>query len=332
MLNWQAQQWITEELRKSGLVPEEAAWEARLLLAAALALPLCQLPLHRGEPADLDWLRPRLQRRCTGEPLQYILGETEFMGLTYRALPQALIPRGDSEIVVEKAISLLRQMMQTAPGAQAAPGTQTAPGAQAASGTQTAPGAQAAPSTQIAPGAQVERGAHGFADICTGGGAFAIAMAHFLPGICGYAVDISPDALSLARENALLHGVAAQIDFICGDLLLPLIEKNVRLPLIIANPPYIPSEEIPRLGRELAYEPLLALDGGADGLQFYRRLAAQAPAALCPGGYLLLEHGVGQRQALCDLLAANGLHIVECLDDYGHRDRAVLAQTLPASS
>ena len=279
----EAYAWLKQNLLEAGLTPEEAHSDARWLLAAALDLPLSHLPLHRGEPVDRSWLWPRLKRRIQGEPLQYILGETEFMGITLRALPQALIPRGDSEIVVEKAVELARRL--TAAGDM--------------------------PKTA--------------GDICTGGGAFAVAMACMLPEFTIYALDISPDALAVARENCLLNHVEQRVRLIQGDLLLPLQAQGLRLPLLIANPPYIKSSEIPLLGRELAYEPWAALDGGPDGLLFYRRLAAQAGQVLYPGGRLILEHGAGQRADVCAILQAAGLTVVETGDDYGGRDRFVVA-------
>ncbi|MEG1537924.1 MAG: peptide chain release factor N(5)-glutamine methyltransferase [Clostridiales bacterium] len=278
----QAQKWIKNELIAAGIELAEAESEARLLLAAAMDLPLSHLPLHGREPVDQQWLWQRLKRRVQGEPLQYILGETEFMGLVYQALPQALIPRIDSEIVVEWGITLMRRMLVA--------------------------------------GARPQ-----IADICTGGGAFAIALAHYLPQVQVVAVDISPEALAIARENAAMNKVSAQIDFLQGDLLQPLLTQGLQVPLIIANPPYIPSGEISGLGRELAYEPLLALDGGADGLDFYRRLAAEAGAALLPGGYLLLEHGAGQRGDIVSLLQQAGWNICQLINDYGRRERGIVA-------
>ncbi|MCR4962929.1 MAG: peptide chain release factor N(5)-glutamine methyltransferase [Firmicutes bacterium] len=279
----QAYIWLKEALTQAGMTPEEAHSEARLLLAAALDVPLSHLPLHRRETVEEAWLLPRLQRRRQGEPLQYILGETEFMGLTLRALPQALIPRGDSEVVVERAVALARQL---------------------------------ADRQHLPPLA---------GDICTGSGAFAVALACFLPDFTVYAVDISPGALTVARENCQLNHTEDRVRLLEGDLLLPLQAQGLRLSLLIANPPYIPSQEIAALDRELQYEPWAALDGGPDGLSFYRRLAVQAGQVLYPGGRLILEHGAGQRAGVCAILREAGWTVWETGDDYGGRDRFVVA-------
>jgi len=140
-------------------------------------------------------------------------------------------------------------------------------------------------------------------DLCTGSGAIAVALKRLCPRACVCASDLSPSALSLARENARANG--AEIRFFQGDLWEPL--AGLRFDLIVSNPPYIPSAECDALQAEVRFEPRMALDGGADGLAFYRRIAQGAAAHLKPGGWLLLEVGQGEAADVLDLLTAAGL-------------------------
>lgn len=137
-------------------------------------------------------------------------------------------------------------------------------------------------------------------DLCTGSGALAVAIAHARPGTRVFAGDISETALALARENAARIGVP--VDCRLGDLFAPFAGE--RFDLIVSNPPYIPSEALPGLMDEVRREPALALDGGADGLDFYRRIIREAPEHLSPGGWLLLEIGSDQAEAVKALLAS----------------------------
>ena len=142
------------------------------------------------------------------------------------------------------------------------------------------------------------RGEERVLDLCTGSGELAVAIAHAQPRARVFAGDISPDAVALARDNAARCGV--KVDCRLGDLFAPFAGE--RFDLIVSNPPYIPAVELPGLQTEVQKEPALALDGGADGLAFYRRIAAEAPAHLTPGGWLLLEIGSGQAAAVRALL------------------------------
>ena len=201
-----------------------------------------------------------------GEPLQYVLGETEFYGITLKTDHRALIPRGDTEVLVHEAVGILRE-------------------------------------------------GDNVLDVCTGSGAIAIALA-LKSGATVTASDISEEALALAKENAALSG--ASVTFVKSDLL---DETEGRFDLITANPPYIPTAEIDKLDAFVRREPRLALDGGTDGLDFYRRLAAQVPMHLKEGGVLLLEIGCDQGEAVSDLFRSMGEVSVLC-DLEGH-DRVV---------
>ncbi|MBQ7455587.1 MAG: peptide chain release factor N(5)-glutamine methyltransferase [Clostridia bacterium] len=161
-------------------------------------------------------------------------------------------------------------------------------------------------------------------DLCTGSGAIAVALAHARPDAEVLAGDISPAALALARLNAASCG--ARVDFRLGDLFAPF--SGERFDMIVSNPPYIPTGELPALQPEVRREPTLALDGGADGLAFYRRIAAEAPEHLAAGGWLGLEIGSDQAEAVCALLAP-AFEEISVYQDLNGLDRAVFGRKKP---
>lgn len=191
-----------------------------------------------------------IDRRCQREPLQYILGTAQFMGVTLRAQPGALIPRNDTETLCEQALARMQ-------------------------------------------------GRERVLDLCTGTGALAIAIALRFPGAQVTAADISADALDVARQN--IADTGARVTLRQGDLFAA--AAGERFDIIVSNPPYITAEEMADLQPEVCREPALALYGGSDGLDFYRRIAREAPDYLSPGGWLLLEIGSAQAEAVSALLA-----------------------------
>lgn len=211
-------------------------------------------------------------RRAVREPLQYILGETEFMGLTFHVEPGVLIPRADTEILVEKALAWMK------------------------------------------PGARV-------LDIGTGSGAIAVSLAKLGRQAQVTAVDVSDRALEIARRNAERNGAA--VEFVKSDCFSAL--KGRKYDMIVSNPPYISEDEMRGLMPEVTREPELALFGGADGLDFYRRISREAPEYLNEGGCLLFEIGWLQKDAVSALVKA---HIGEpfALRDYGQNWRVVGAK------
>lgn len=211
-------------------------------------------------------------RRAAREPLQYILGETEFMGLTFHVEPGVLIPRADTEILVEKALAWMK------------------------------------------PGARV-------LDIGTGSGAIAVSLAKLGRQAQVTAVDVSDRALEIARRNAERNGAA--VEFVKSDCFSAL--KGRKYDMIVSNPPYISENEMRGLMPEVTREPELALFGGADGLDFYRRISREAPEYLNEGGCLLFEIGWLQKDAVSALVKA---HIGEpfALRDYGQNWRVVGAK------
>ena len=215
-------------------------------------------------------------RRAAREPLQYILGETEFMGLTFHVESGVLIPRADTEILVEKALELMR------------------------------------------PGARV-------LDIGTGSGAIAISLAKLGKSARVTAVDVSDKALEIARKNAESNG--ANVEFIKSDCFSAL--KGRKYDMIVSNPPYISDDEMRGLMPEVKLEPELALFGGADGLDFYRRISREAPGYLNEGGWLLFEIGWLQKDAVSALVQTE-IGEPFALRDYGQNWRVVGAQLKPA--
>ena len=216
-------------------------------------------------------------RRRRLEPVAYILGEREFYGLRFSVNQHVLIPRPDTEILVNVALERTR-----------------------------------------------ERHLFGRAlDICTGSGCVAIAFATERPTWHVTGSDISPEALVVARKNALRLGAVWNIDFKPSDVFAG-IAAEPRFELITANPPYIPDDEVPTLSADIKnFEPHTALCGGADGLALVRRLVKAAPSWLAPGGVLAMEIGAGQAERVAKGLGAYGFVDVQRERDYGGIERVV---------
>ena len=324
--------------------------DAELLLAHCLGRPRVALYTHHDqplEPSELERFRGLIRRRVAGEPVAYLIGQKEFYGLPLRVSAAVLIPRPETEHLVEEALRILAALAPPArpevvPDAPEstdspdAPGSTDSPGATdaAAAGTagpevqtQATPGleltvhydppaaeaasedAAAAPVAASPEPAAAPTAAGGpvVVDVGTGSGAVALALKHSRRELRVLAIDRSPEALAVAADNAARLDLA--IEFLSGDLLAPL-PADVRPDVIVANLPYIPTAEIAGLMPEVRSEPHAALDGGSDGLELIRRLVRQAAERLPPGGALLLEHGEGQAPAIEELLRAAGF--VEC--------------------
>ncbi|HLO03908.1 MAG TPA: peptide chain release factor N(5)-glutamine methyltransferase [Symbiobacteriaceae bacterium] len=274
--------WAVGVLRAAGV--EEAEREAGWLLAERLGCSVGTLRARRESSLDpVDWtvFEGWVQRRASREPIQYILGTQEFLGLEFRVTPAVLIPRLDTELLVEVAVAHLRATAGELPDGY---------------------------------GGAVED--LRVADIGTGSGAIAIGVAHLVETAQVVAVDLSPAALAVARANAERLEVADRVEFRQGDLLAPL--SGERFAAILSNPPYIPANEMTGLDPEVReFEPHLALTPGGDGLEFYRRLAAGAPGLLRPRGLLAVEVGIGQPEAVSALFTAAGLAVSVHVDTGG---------------
>lgn len=249
--------------------------DASLLLSHVTGTPPLLLRADGGRevsPETLSAFEKMLLRRLDREPLQYIVGTVEFMDLTIRTSPDALIPRYDTEVLCEEALRYAEKGFRVL-------------------------------------------------DLCTGTGVIALTMKKHGEDLTVFGGDISEKALCLARENARQNGL--DVTFRQGDLFAPFHGET--FDMIISNPPYISDADMLTLSPEVLSEPRLALEGGRDGLDFYRRIIAQAPAHLRRGGMLLFEIGCDQAQAVSELMSRDFSCIRVC-KDLNHLDRVVLGQ------
>jgi len=262
--------------------------DAELLLGDVLGLDRVQLLVHSGRlltATELSRYRESIRRRRAGEPVAYILGRREFYGRTFLVDQRVLVPRPETELLVEVA---LRRTLHRHLSGRAL-------------------------------------------DLCTGSGCVAISFALERRTWQVTGTDVSEDALALARRNAEALGAVWGVDFRPGDLFAALAPAS-RFELILSNPPYVPSAEIASLMVDVRdFEPRLALDGGADGLTFYARLAEQAGTHLVRGGVLAVEVGAGQARAVESLLSRAGMIEIEIDKDYAGHERVVSARRGPAA-
>ncbi len=337
-----------EEQLRAGPHPARARLDAEALLLHLTGKDRAWLLTHAADPfggCTATQYAALLQRRLRGEPIQYITGACEFYGLPFRVTRDVLIPRPETEHLVETALHLAEAM-------QARAQTSGAPGLAFETWESKNPGAPefvsdlAQRKNQGAPSmASAEGGRHGWEsnkpnpaappsarhssparilDIGTGSGAIAVALAHHLPQARVTAIDISASALVLAQENAALNHVSDRISFLQGDLLAP-VARDV-FDLIVSNPPYVADADRATLDPEVRdFEPHAALFTGPDGLAVYRRLIPAAFAALAPGGWLLLEIGYGQSESVPALCAAAGFHRIATTPDLQGIPRVVAA-------
>ncbi len=259
-----------QRLRENGIDEREA----RLLLAYALNVKSEELVKYEeiDEPS-YEIFKDALEKRCNHIPFQYIVGHQEFMKLDFKVNENVLIPRSDTEILVEEAIKLYK-----------------------------------------------DKEVH-ILDMCTGSGCIAISLAKYLDGAIVTGVDISKEALSIAKENALLNQV--KVDFIESNLFESI---NDKFDVIVSNPPYIKKDVIANVDKEVKeHEPILALDGGEDGLAFYKKIIEEAKNHLKENGYLLFEIGFDQANDVKEILENNDYRKIRIIKDYSGNDRVVVA-------
>ena len=305
----------TEFLGKKNV--ESPRLQTELLLAHLLKLPRMKLYLNFDRelsPAETDALRELVKRRGLREPLQHIVGSTSFCGLEIGVNRHALIPRPETELLAELGWQFL---LERRPPARL----------------------DGEPLQPAVP----EAGAPTALDFGTGTGCIAIALAAKCPDASVTALEVSVEALALARQNAVANQVAERIEFLQGDGLESLNgdgdsragrpRSSRSFDLIISNPPYIPSAEIATLEPEVRdYDPRAALDGGADGLDFYRALARQAKSLLKPDGRIMLEFGEGQAAAIKKILEDEKWIVEAVKEDYSQRARILIAKSSSSSS
>jgi release factor glutamine methyltransferase len=280
--------------------------QAELLLAHVLQLPRMRLYLNFERaltPFEQDALRELVKRRGRREPLQHIVGSTSFCGLEIAVDRRVLIPRPETEILAEQGWVFLNDLSTRNHGLAVAESAGDA--------------------------SRVETGgpAPTALDFGTGSGCLAITLAARCPAAQIVALDVVPEALELARSNAGRHGVLERIRFVLGNGLSAL-PRTREFDLIAANPPYIPTSEIDELQPEVRdFDPRCALDGGFDGLEFYRLLADEAGAILRSGGKIMLEFGDGQQERIADLFQSKNWIVDRILEDYNGRSRILIART-----
>jgi release factor glutamine methyltransferase len=269
--------WAGDDLKRRG--NDSARLDVELLLGRVLGLDRIGLIMHSERPltaAELGRFRELFKRRRAGEPVAYLLGEREFYGLLLRVDARVLVPRPDSERLVEVALERTRSRSMLGRAL----------------------------------------------DLCTGSGCVAIAFARQRPTWRVTASDISPDALAVATDNAHRTGAIRNLRLRQGSLFSAVGAE--RFDLICANPPYIPAGELAELPVDVRdFEPRLALDGGADGLDFVRKIAAEAHDHLTPAGVLAMEIGADQGPAALNIMRQSGYRDVELARDLGGRDRVV---------
>ena len=277
----EAQQLLAKAFARAGI--DSGPTDARALIGAALRLTRAQLVAQSDralEPREIAVISALAARRIKREPVSRILGRKEFWSLTLDVTPDVLVPRPDTETLVEAALDhVVRGGLRLEP-------------------------------LRIL-------------DIGTGSGALVLALLQELPNARGVATDVSAAALAVAHGNAERLKLASRCSFVVCNMADGL---NGRFDLVVSNPPYIARGAIATLDPEVReYDPRLALDGGADGLDAYRAIAASAPALLAEGGRLIVELGAGQAQPVSALFEQAGLRVLSIRDDLGGIPRALVA-------
>jgi release factor glutamine methyltransferase len=271
--------WTADYFKSKGF--DAGRLEAQILLAHVLNCPRIELVARSDEvpePKARAAFRELVTRRAAGWPVAYLTGEREFYLLKFDVTPAVLIPRPETETLVQEALTRLK--------------------------------GQPAPSVL---------------DLGTGSGCVAVSIAHQHKTARVTAVDVSPDAAEVAKRNATKHGVADRVTVLVGDLFAPL-PPGAAFDLVISNPPYVTTTEWTALPVDVReHEPRGALDGGPDGLAFYRRIAAGAGAVLKPGGAVMVEIGATQEDAIRAVFAQKGFAVSPAVKDLARRPRVVVA-------
>ena len=255
---------------------EEARSKARKLLAFTLEMSKEQIIIHNKKELTIEQensYNEYVARIIIGEPIQYIIGKQEFMGIDFKVNPSVLIPQPDTEILVERTIEILKHLKEPK-----------------------------------------------VLDLCTGSGAIAVSIAKYVPNSIIFASDISKQALEIARQNDNEN----KVNFVHSNLF-----ENIdgEFNVIVSNPPYIKTSEIQRLSKEVQNEPLLALDGGQDGLLFYREIIKQAHKYLEEQGYLCIEIGEDQKEQVITLINNCSYYKnIQAFKDLSGHDRVIICE------
>lgn len=275
----------------------DATRDCKILYCYMMDIPFSKIILEYQEVLQdrlCDKYFELIDRRSKGEPVQYIMGSQEFMGLEFIVNENVLIPRQDTETLVEDALEIINT------------------------------------GTLRGEDMDVKRKEWDILDLCTGSGAIGVSLARIANKVNVTCSDISEGAIKVAKENAQKHGVAKSVKFEQGDLFKPFSKhfRKQKFDMIISNPPYIKSSVITTLQKEVCeHEPLSALDGGESGLDFYERIVSGVGSHLRKSGVLLLEIGHDQGEAVSGLLSRNGdFTSIRVLKDLANRDRIVFAK------
>jgi release factor glutamine methyltransferase len=301
LLNWVTGYFTEKEIDSPRL-------SAEILLGHVLSLKRIELYTQFDKLVDKEQLRQLhalVKRAGQDEPVAYLTGKTEFYSIQLNVTPACMIPRPETELLVERAIEFLRA--RTAENASMQGGI-------ISGGTHT--------------------GARFVCDLCTGSGCIAVAIATNFPGAHIIATDICDAALDVAAANVEKHHLKERITLLCGDLFDPLIPQldTSKFDLIVCNPPYVSAPEFEALERNVKdYEPKLALFAGDDGLDIYRRIIEKADLFLKPDAALMLEIGYAQGPAVTDLLEQTGAFAeIRIEKDFHDNDRIVTAAKTPS--
>lgn len=275
----------------------DATRDCKILYCYMMDIPFSKIILEYQEVLQdrlCDKYFELIDRRSKGEPVQYIMGSQEFMGLEFIVNENVLIPRQDTETLVEDALEIINT------------------------------------GTLRGEDMDVKCKEWDILDLCTGSGAIGVSLARIANKVNVTCSDISEGAIKVAKENAQKHGVAKSVKFEQGDLFKPFSKhfRKQKFDMIISNPPYIKSSVIPTLQKEVCeHEPFSALDGGESGLDFYEKIVSGVGSHLRKSGVLLLEIGHDQGEAVSGLLSRNGeFTSIRVLKDLANRDRIVFAK------
>jgi len=287
----------SDDLEESGV--SDPLVDAELLVLHAAGME--RLRAYIDNPEIDQSLRSKIKRlvtrRASGEPLQYIIGVVDFLGLHIRVGKGVLIPRPETELLVEEAIKTVRSQKSDVRCEKPTRG-------------KTQKAKSSSPLCML--------------DLCTGSGCIALALAREFPTAQVYATDVSSKAIQYAEGNADYNGIK-NVTFLKGSLFSP-VEEHMPFDLITANPPYIGSSDIDGLQREVRdWEPVEALDGGADGLDFYRAILSKAAGYLKASGWIFFELGFGQSEDVAELAGKAGLKNIELIKDFAGIERVLKA-------
>ena len=287
-------------LEQSGI--EDALPDAELIVFHAVGLERLDAYVNNPEvgSADAAKIKRLIQRRRKGEPVQYITGSVTFLGLTIKVGKGVLIPRPETELLVEEVIKNVKSEELGARSIDK-------------------PACAASSASQLSPHASLS-----VLDLCTGSGCIALALAKEFPDAEVYGTDVSKDALAYARKNAKMNGIK-NARFLQGSLFEPV--GGGKFGIITANPPYIRKDELDTLQREVRdWEPVDALDGGKDGMDFYRQILSSAGDYLNPGGCIFLELGFDQAGVVQKFAQEQGFKDIALINDYAGIGRILKAK------